>query len=397
MPVASGTITVPSSPGDVDVLLDGRPQLVIFFGTNFTTEDTLITASGQALFRGYAAPMWDDPSTIFQVGQCVAPAGVAYRHALSAVTALDPTTAAAIFEADCSFLTSGFRLSFTTAAAGGYLVSYVAVWGMDNCAAIGQGPQTVPLGWVANAAIVQGANVDIPFSNPGRSFGSFGSMRTDHGAFAAFACYPGSASAQYFMDLDVTVAFGGPLICGECNGFLGPFMIADWLYAYASGTDFITANAAGVVNAVAFQCDASNNAFSAPGLNVGDIVTINPGFTPNLVLFYTISNEPTGLGIGGRGAMGLGMLTDSDQWACTINGTTYGAWLSRDACVVDQVNTGGAHVARGDIIPNGFTLETTEAGLGNASIIWHAFGFPEGASWMPHIYRRGPVSGRHSA
>ena len=48
-----GVITVPSSPGTVTVTgLGGRPDAVIFFGTNWTTEDAAVTDTGTALFRG---------------------------------------------------------------------------------------------------------------------------------------------------------------------------------------------------------------------------------------------------------------------------------------------------------------------------------------------------------
>src|SRR6186713_2269557 len=71
-----GTLTVPSSPGDVSVTgLDGTPKAVFFYGVNFTDEDTVLTTTGNALFRGMAAPDYSSPGDLLQNAACSGPTG----------------------------------------------------------------------------------------------------------------------------------------------------------------------------------------------------------------------------------------------------------------------------------------------------------------------------------
>lgn len=405
-----GTLTVPGSAGAQAVTGLGRPgrtpKGVVFFGANWTAEDTVVTSSGTAVFRGMAAEQWDSPGTIAQHAAAVGP-GDQHRAASSAILNVSSAgTATVLYEATVTSLdVNGFTLNWATVAAG-YKVVYAALFEVEECAAyVGTVNATLSgVGFKAGASLLQGCWGSIAQSGDDRSQEWYGGGAYPTGAsgnwFAAglaTQCFPTSQSDQYQLYLD---AQEPTILTVSAQHFTGPFLTGSNLKAYPAGTnleDFRFIGDGSNAGMVMFWDDSdSKTGFATPDSSAAGVVAVSTPFDPGLVIGYSASDEPRAQGTGGRGAAGFAVIgADADgnpyQWGALVDRINPGAYQSF-AKIPNVVHDSSIQTFTGELVPGGFELTTVDVDVAPKSWLWHAFGHPapppSAGVGLPQIYRR---------
>lgn len=403
-----GTITVPSSTGSTSVTgLGGTPAAVFFWGTNWLTEDVAVTTPHLGVFRGMAAPHYTS-GTIINSASCVTPSGDAHHTASYptnnlCMNMLDTTgNLSFLYAAGVTSLDAdGFTLNWVLGASGGYKVVYAALMGVANVGGYtGTYSSTLTLGWKPGAAMLHGA-----FNGPDVGDGD----RTQE--FYGSAAYPGTSSTGWrgagltafsfptvFGQFVLDISVNDPTIVVTTGGhFTGSFLITSNIVVHPTGgslTDLLFGGDGGDGGMVVAWDDEDNWAGSqtTPD-NATDTATVSGlPFAPGMVTAYTISDEPVGQGSSspGIGAVGFSVVTPDFQWCAIVDGAgSQGSYQSFQNGWADNVSGTSVHAGTMDLTNDGFILTTVEDAL-NASgqWVWHAFGHPEQAPWIPHIYRR---------
>lgn len=394
-----GTLTVPGSTGSVAVTgLSSTPRAVFFWGTNWLAEDTAVTTASTGLFRGMAAPKWDDAGTIEQNSASVQPAGLTHHtadgHCINMFTSGTTHLYAAILT---SFDANGYTLNWDIVTGGGYKVVYAALFGaaMDVGAYVGTGA-LLTLGWKAGASLLHGAVNGPETADSDRTAEFYGggayptaSSGNWMGAGLAAQTFPTSASAQYNIGI-----FDDPpnVDITQTGVFLGPFFSPQDVLAHPSGTDFqmtFTTGNGGMV--VMWDDEDSATGRVTPPDNETDVVTVSGlPFRPGLLVGYSISDEPQGLGTGGRGAVGFSVVSTEFQWTALVDGvSSRGSFQSFQRGFASNVSGTSVHAGTIELTADGFTMEAVEDDLAPVTWVWHAFGHPLPIlKWIPHIYRR---------
>ncbi len=138
-----GSINVPSGASSVNIPTGGSPQVAVFFGSNFTAEDSIVTTGWRGVFRGMAARKWNDAGTLVQHASCAIQPGQAHYSDDYAVLQLDNAGSTGIlYRATASFGATSVTLNFTHGASG-YKVVYMILTGVPNAVALGS--RQVPL------------------------------------------------------------------------------------------------------------------------------------------------------------------------------------------------------------------------------------------------------------
>jgi hypothetical protein len=400
-----GTLTVPSSTGDVSVSgLGGTPAAVIFYGANFTDEDSVISAAtGHALFRGMAAPDFSDPDTLLQNAACAGPTG--NQHMIDNYAILNLTTAGSatvLYRATVAFDADGFTASFDTAASGGYKVIYVALFDVDNVGAyVGAVNQSsITLGWPAGASVLHGAWAGPVASGSDRTQEWYGgaAYAVNEGIGANVFTFPTSFQGQYNIGVQNQAASTSIVQGGR---FSGPFLVTSNITSgVVSSTNLSFAGEdenGGMI--VAWDDQDSDADNITPAASVDGTATVSGlTFAPGLVLGYSTSNEADGQGTGALGALGFSVITPDFQWSALVEeydagyttfGTGRGALQSFTNGVIDAIDDADYHAATVELTDDGFVLTTTVADISPDDWGWHAFGHPvKSAVWIPQIYRR---------
>ena len=404
-----GTITVPGSTGSASVTgLGGTPAAVFFFGANWLTEDTAVTSTGTAVFRGMAAPKWDAPGTLVQSAATVGPAGD--QCAVLDVAIVCHSTAGSatdLYRASLSSLDAdGFTLNWEVAASGGYKVVYAALMNVVNVGAYKGVSATIGLGWKAGACLLHGAwtgSSSLSFGANDRTqmfYGGGAYPGTNdfswYGAGLTAYTFPTSASQQY--NIGIYNQAPGTVIA-QSGSFIGPFLSAQNVTGQPTGTN---------LQDFTFETHLSSGSNTNPGMLVmwddSDSITgrLTPGaatgntatvsglpFAPGLVIGYSISDEPQQQGTGGRGAVGFSVVADGFQWTALVDGvSSRGAFQSFQRGVCDAVNGTSVHAGTVTLTADGFVVTTEEDDTTAQSWVWHAFGHPERlVAWIPKIAR----------
>jgi hypothetical protein len=130
--------------------------------------------------------------------------------------------------------------------------------------------------------------------------------------------------------------------------------------------------------------------------NEDDTATVSGlPFAPGLLLGYSISDEPDAFanygGGNGRGANGFSVVTPDFQWCALVDGvSSAGAYQSFQRGFCDRVSGSSVHAGTVELTADGCVMTTVEDDLDVGSFIWHAFGHPASAPWIPKLYRVGP-------
>lgn len=414
-----GTITVPSGTGSQAITgLAATPAAVLFFGTNFLTEDASVTSRGCGIFRGMCAPDYSNPSVLVQNAACVLPAGDAHSQENVAIDMLDTSgTLSWLYVADVtSFDAHGFTLNWSVASAGGYKVVYAALMDITNVgSSLFTGSVAMSLGFKAGASLLHGA-----WAGPG---GNAGADRTQE--FYGGAAYPGTGGGASWFSAGLTAftfptSFAGQFnigidtlspgtqICNSGN-FSGPFLATQNVTAIPTGGGLTTltlgtgtSDNGGMV--VAWDDEDNMTGRQTPATSAGGTATVSGlSFAPGLVIGYSISDEPAGQGTGAKGAVGFSVITPDFQWTALVDdaasgyGTDVGAFQSFQRGICDRVQNSDVHAGTVALTTDGFVTTTQQDAITPSEWIWHAFGHPKRAVWIPHIYRlvrfRGGVRG----
>lgn len=393
-----GTVTVPSAANTVSVTGIGRPKAVFFYGSNWLSEDTAVTTTGTALFRGMATVRYDDQTTIVQHAASFAPAGDAHRADNYAVLCINTAGAGAIlYRASLTSLdAAGFTLNFDTGASGGYKVVYIALLAVENCAGfIGTVNQAaIPMGFKAGASLMHGAWAGPVISGTNRTQEWFGGAAhptgTDYGAGMSCQTFPTSNSGQYLNEIN---NFAPNILVTSMQHFTGPFMTTSNLISVPTGTGLLDLRFSGDGSNGGMVCawddENSKTGRVTPPTATGAETTVSLPFRPGLVIGYTISDEPPGQGTGSRGAGGFSVASRNFQWAALIDGvSSRGAYQSFARGYVDSISGSSVHAGTITLLDDGFELHTEEASKSPSSWVWHAFGEIVPGVWTPQIYRR---------
>jgi hypothetical protein len=399
-------VPVPSSTGLEFYPLDGEPEAMIFYGTNWTAEDTVDTSNGLGMFRGMAGFQYDSLSTLLQNAACVisTPAGNAHMEDNHAILMLDTSGGATeLYTADVdSFDSGGFTLDWLIAPGGGYKVICIALMGVGNTSVYIGGDATISLGYRAGAMLMHGAWAGPVIAGSDRTQEWYGGAAypvsgITSAGLTAFT-FPTSFSGQY----NIGIYTNGPHVnIAQSGNFVGPFLLTQNITGVLTGVgdtsfDFNT-HTADNQGMLLFWDDEANHCNQAiPGLTTGQTATVSGlPFAPGLVITYTISNHASVQGTGSVGAIGFSVATPDFQWAATVDGVNQGAFQSFQRGFVDVVQNTDVHAGTIDLTPDGFVMTTAEDTAPRTSVAWHAFGHPSGA-WLPTIdrYRRHPVGRR---
>ena len=397
-----GVMTVPGSTGSQSVTgLGGTPAAVFFYGTNWLTEDAVVTSTGTGLFRGMAAPKYDAPSTTLQFSSSVIPAGDAMYFREDAIGMIDSSLGFVYRATLTSFDADGFSVTWQSVTAGGYKVVYVALMDVSNVGAFrGTTNQAgLAFGFKAGASLYQGvygtgdSGGNVANNSQTQNWyggGAYPGASASGWMSAAMvsATFPASASQQYVTDLTLDL----PHIRAATGvHFSGPFLITSDITAAPSGTNLSFAGEiqdSGMI--VAWDDEDSATGGLTPGAATGNTQTVSGlPFRPGLVIGYAMSDEPHAQGTGGRGAAGFSVVSTGFQWTALVDGVDRGAFQSFQRGVVDVVHNSNVHAATVELTEDGFVVTTEEDDVSPASWAWHAFGHPQPLiAWLPSIYRR---------
>lgn len=408
----AGVLTVPGSTGAQAVSGLGanagqRPRAVVFFGANWTAEDSVVTTPGTAVFRGMACEQWDSPGTIVQDAAAVGP-GDQHREAAAAILNLTSAgSATVLYQASLASLDiDGFTLDWTTVAGGGYKIVYAALFDVDHAAGYrGVVSATLPaVGFKAGAALVQGswAGPDISGNNRSQEWYGGGAYPTGasgnwRGAGMSVQCFPTSQSQQnqvYLDSLDPTI------LTVTAQHFTGPFLTGSNIKAYPSGVhdeDFrFYGDGENGGMAMFWDDDDAAAGYAVPDATPGNIVSKSLPFDPGLVLGYSVSDEPRAQGTGGRGAAGFAVVGfDADgnpfQWGALVDRINPGA-IQSFAKVPNVVHDTSLQSMSVELVSRAFEMTTVDAAVSPVSWLYQAFGHPipppSAGAWIPGIYRR---------
>lgn len=405
-----GVIEVPAATGSQAITIPGgegvTPFGVVFFGANWLEEDTVVTTSGTAVFRGMATMQWDSPGTIVQHSAAMSP-GDQHRTLTSAIMNLTTAgSATVLYEAELTSLdVDGFTLDWTTVTAGGYKVVYAALFEVTNCAGhVGIVNGTLAsVGFKAGASLLHGCWGSTAQSGNDRSQEWYGGAAYPTGAGANWSAagmatqtFPTSQSQQMQLYLD---HFRPSVLTVTAQHFTGPFLTGSNLKAYPRGVnleDFVfTGDGTNAGMVMFWDDDDSDTGFATPDAGVGGVVPVSLPFDPGMVVGYSLSDEPRGQGTGGRGAAGLSVIGYDGrgrafQWGALTDRINPGAIQSFNK-IPNVVHDTDVQSFSGELRTRGFDLTTVDADVTPQSWLWHAFGHPPPIppfqGWLPHIYR----------
>lgn len=402
----TAVITVPSSPGSGSVTgLGGQPRALLFFGTNWATEDAVVTTAHVGMFRGMAGPKYDDASLI-QSAAFITPPGDCHAIDNYGILALDTSGLGTnlLYRATIDSLdVDGFSYTFDTAAAGGYKVVCIALMDDDTNLNVGSYLGTlgvdIPLGWEAKASLYHGA-----WGGPVTT----GDDRTQE--WYGGAVYGGMYAAAFLSTLVFPTSNSGQTY-NEIAGSQNPTFISAWSADFFTAFMQLHAVYTGVVGTysdelrfsltsggpsgqggmiVVWNDEDSANGYKTPAASAGG-TSVQTGLTfePGLLIGYSLSDEVSGTQVtGGPGAAGFFVVTPDFQWCALVDGTpANGAFQSFQRGFCDHVDTADVHAGTIALTEDGFVMTTVEDALSQQQITWHAFGHPAKRGWIPQIVR----------
>jgi hypothetical protein len=379
----------------------GMPLAVIFFGTNWSELDTIVTTAGRGIFRG---SIGRDPDTNAIIQSSTSPVfpGDGQRVSATQAICMGNDAGGVHYSATVTLTETGFECDFDTVGAGTVIALVLKeanhccmIHGNSGEYEIGfRGMSHVSHGWwtaVGNRSNMHGCwfGGGQWISENGLNFEGCG--MTTH-------CYPTSNSQQYLNELRHISLSNG--MFGSTAHFLGPFMISANIHALVpesyGGRTISTSVDFGVGAFVIWDGYSNCGYLSKPATAAAapiETVLSAPDFAPAAVITYSISNSPSGQGTGGHGSGGFGIaLADGFQWSCLVDGGTSGnaeraAWQSFDHGWVSAVDASGVHAGTLEFTNEGFIADTDLDSFAANSILFHAMGFPVVLGWLPQQYR----------
>lgn len=368
---------MPSGGGTV--VIDAPAQAIIFFGTNFTAVDTIVTSTGTGIFFGMAAPNADNPGIIDQHGIGIVPDGDAWCADNLAIIAPHPDgSGATLFKAEVTSLGDTVTLNFTQGASGGYRVYYLAIDEFDHAVAFGAGTSglTKSLGWKAYTAVqgsVIGSSLGVGSDNNyhGATWGG-GSYFPDNdlswtwGWLSAYS-FPTSISGQGLSDIGAGSGSDGRIGLG--THFTGPFLTPGAVTGKPVGVDrhdfFYSPDVANYGHVLVWDGVSQFKIFSIPGSTPGDqaITTFTQLEAVEAILTFTLSNAPQGLNNNAGGAAGFCVATEDFQACALVDAMdSRGAYQSNTKGWISFVDASSVRAGTVTFDSNDVILETVDGG-----------------------------------
>jgi hypothetical protein len=418
MAFAAGSFLFPTSTGDHSVTGVGfQPALVVMFGSNQATEDTLLTSvTRPGLFLSICVNDYDG------VGIktfCISIAGntgsggtaIGYTrfsgHTGNAPIRMQNTTSASGIDYRANGITfdsDGFTLTVSHAAGADRPIHWWAV--SDDMDVAGIHDQDTSGDFDVNFAVrsILGLN--------GPATGGLAEVTTNSDSWLHFgsAHYPSDAvstTTRVSAESHTGCLPSGPLGREgfteqfQYSGTAGNRVCFDLRDAgVAIGDDYVTATPTALhgdtVTITTNSSLTSHEVLAVLGIDgigsvvttpadVGDIVTTSSPSWFNkfqLVMFSTVNGANVSVS-SAQLRYGLGVL-HPDYQGCVVMGDDGSFFQSRSVAVA-HCTAGGEETAVGEINGSNFTLET--AAGGSIVVNYHAFGILE-APWTPQIYRR---------
>lgn len=402
-----GSFAVPGGTGAMSVTGIGfRPQVVLFFGSNSGTLNTVLTGGQRALMRGCMAR--DDVSGTIK-SWCMSPImHDAVRWEQKPIVCCNDGNANTAYEASAVSLDAdGFTVSFSVVQAS-RTIHYVAIGAMDHSTAgIHTGRANYTIGWEPFSGLHLGGLDDTIQDSAGanREASTWGHMLTLGGA--SWPLGAGNALSRRSMHLQLTdtpfgnqtrlvqfLGSGSTSYVGMGDHFLGPFMVDGAHEQYPASVTQVQRGVDTDNQGHFVELDAYSDTGSVSlGANVNDDVTITSSVTeveePALILFLSILGVPAGANAGPNAAM-FGFWTPEHQYVVAANGVDGSFYQNSGKAWVSKLTTAGVHAGRCDAVgpgTPGAILTTEVAGVTGGSLVWHMFGPNVSAAWIPHIYR----------
>lgn len=398
MTYVAGEITVPAGGGPVTV--DTPADAVVFFGTNFTAVDTIVTTTGTGIFMGWAGPDILNPTSAIRQGAIsIVPDGKAYVADEAAILCADSSaTGTTLYRAMVTDLgNETFTVDFTQGASGGYKVYYLAISELDHCVATGHtGSQTVNVGWKALSVLGQSyfGPQTPPDSSQGRNTGTWGgschAFSTPTWGWLAAHSFPTSQSGQGISE--TFASSGGTPRCGVPVHFTGPFMITGLLNGRPTGTGGLSlitgTDPANYGWWLAWEGASQWRGLSIPASAVDSEVATT--FTQlegvEALITFTSSDAPQGQAGNAGGAAGFSFATEGFQCCAIVDAMgSRGAFQSNTKGWASQVD--GTQVRAGEVEFDGnqAILRTLDGGAINGSLVGMGFQVEEE---IPGFFRR---------
>jgi len=380
MGYVAGTLDVPAGGGTV--VVPEAADAVVFFGTNFTVMDTIVTAPGTGIFMGWAGPDIDG-SGVRQGAIGIVPDGDAYCADEAAI--LCPSTAgtgAVLYRAELvSFDGASFTLNFTQGAAGGYKVFYLAISGFENYLATGHvGSVSTAVGWKANSVLGQSFRgiSAVPAASTnfhGATWGATANkFNTPTWGYVAASSYPTSQSGQGISE---TLALsGGVPKCGLTTHFTGPFMITGLLNGRPTGVDgFTFTRGTDPQNFAWWLAWSGGSQFRGMNIPTGVVdAEASSTFTQmeavDCLITFTCSDAPQGQTPAAGGAVGFSFATPDFQCCAIVDAMgTRGAFQSTTRGWASMVDSTQVRAGEVEFVGNVALLRTIDAGAVGGSLV----------------------------
>lgn len=419
MQIAAGEFSVPGGTG-VDAVTCGFedgvsvPDLVVLFGSNDTTEDSVVNTTDLGVFFGLIFRDYASPSTLIGRSWSLIPDVAKLGHRLSSnpvqiKTAADGTV---LFEAAVdSFGADSFSLNWTTVASG--KVKFLALSVSDEDAQTGGDEQidadaTLSLNWRPRSAIGLTAYTGNASGDYDPGFvAAGGPPQGFHFCGAGMSSYPLAGGDQVGVGVECSYQFQqdnetwsdiltNPRILQSHHfGIIINTIIGGLRRAQPTDTTWVTDaqfEADTWDTFVAMQAQAAAAFMSVP-LSSGDdstfdVTSSNPEQGAiTAVIFMAGGRDDITNGI--VGACGFGVWTPDYQGCVYVDGNEQSLFQSSTRAWCARVDAGGAIAGTADVAGTDLTI-TNDVDTGPTAdtnaIVFMAFG-DEAESFVPQIYR----------
>lgn len=412
MPYAAGSFAFPTSTGDYSVTgLGFEPEMVVLFGGNQATEDTLLTGlTRPGIFLSICAKHYSTPGAINKF--CISIAGntagggstVGFSRAAVPVRMQNNVSASGIdYRASAiTFDPDGFTLTVSHAAPANRPIHWWAIAGGVASAFANNLAGTFAGGFEVKSLLglngpATGGGAEIQTNSDswlhfGTSHypGNAGTLDTRYSGTTHTGCLPSSsAGRQGFTEQFQYEGIPGNRLCFDISA-VGPAILDGYVLVAPNalhGSSAVISNSGSITDQTIVAwlgAEGIAKALVTPA-TVGAMTTVPaPDHFDlfDLVMVSTINGAAAVLGSAVL-RYGLGVLHE-DYQGCVVMGADGSFYQSRTKMAA-RCTAAGVQAAEGEIQGPTFTAETVLGG--SIDVTYHAFGRLS-APWLPQIYRR---------
>ncbi len=385
--VASGNVTVAG--------LAGKPQGVIFFGSNSSTEDAVVTGGNLGAFMGMMVD--DGLGGILAESNSLIPTQGQRSSGVSCILMQSSFNVIEYAATPVSLNANGFTVNFTSAVAGRE-IQYIAWYDWNSAGFYNiANAQTNALAFTAKASFHLGTIQSgggqgdwIRADLPGYTFSWWGGASyapTNERNSLSLIRYPFTGQIATRMPGSGTEISTGA-------GFIGPFL-TEPQHAGAPGTpttNFDSIFSVGFANMglLGVWDGPADCGVGTPSGTPGGIVAQSLALaTTDAIILFGANGWETGPGVGSSGqAIGFGIWTPTYQGCVMVNQGGNYLYQSRNKAWASDAAAAGVNAGTITHTPNSgqFEFVTGPSAVGPFQLGWIAF-VNEEEEWIPHIYR----------